>query len=282
MDLKLLAHRCRQALAARGTDAARARLAGLEGADLWAGTVQDATARGFMVALEEAISLCRPEPSPPTRPTPESTIVGKELRRRRDILVASGGARVRFSRKDGVHFIERDLGINERACLVFEDRRDLGTLDGYEPDPAERPRLLSPAYLAPASLEEAAGWTRLSLRGRLGRGSRGFPCRIAIEGDARESAVRLEIAVENRVPDHRLRIRLLGLPSEIVHAGGMPPLLEVAAHGKRFLAGTIVRACGRLAVGDRMVAVPGAQCLGWIVHELALGRLPREGSPPAA
>ena len=54
MDLKLLAHRTRKALAERWTAEAEARLAGLSSPDLWAGTVQDGTAVLRIVTIEIA------------------------------------------------------------------------------------------------------------------------------------------------------------------------------------------------------------------------------------
>ncbi|MBM4062477.1 MAG: hypothetical protein FJ265_15480, partial [Planctomycetes bacterium] len=71
IDLKLLQWRARQALAA--SEPARARLAGLSAeqhSDLWAGTVQDGAARGFAVALEEALSLAPPLPDARRPPDP--------------------------------------------------------------------------------------------------------------------------------------------------------------------------------------------------------------------
>jgi hypothetical protein len=47
----------------------------------------------------------------------------------REHVIAAGGARVRFSRKAGVHLIDRDADVNVEHCVGFEDRGDTGTLD---------------------------------------------------------------------------------------------------------------------------------------------------------
>ena len=279
VDLKLLAFAAQEAVATRGTGPARARLAEVTGSpDLLAGTVQDGTARGVMLGYEEAISLCAPEPtvasgapSPGEDATSAQEFGPKDLRRKKDILVASGGSRIRFSRKGGVHYVDRARDLNMEDCVRFEERRDMGTLDGFVPAPDERPRLYSPAFLKPVRLVQGSARDRLELEGRLGRRAHGFPCRIVIEGRKDEPWVRLTVSVRNEHDDHRLRIRLLGFPdfAAIAHRG--TPAWEVVAHqGRRFVAATLVRACGRLQVGDRLVAVPAAQCHGWITHELRL------------
>src|SRR5262249_5068277 len=112
VDLKLLAFEVKRALAERGTPAAHARLAELIGPDLWAGTVRDGTARGMRVALEEALSLCAPPAASPERAPFDTVLEQRELRRHRDLLVASGGARIRFSRKLGVLFVDRRGELN--------------------------------------------------------------------------------------------------------------------------------------------------------------------------
>jgi hypothetical protein len=271
VDFKLLAFEVRSALAARGTPAAHARLEGLTGADLWAGAVRDGTARGMRVALEEALSLCAPAPAPLERGPAETVLERAELRRHRDLLVASGGARIRFSRKLGVLFVDRRADLNVPGCVSFEDRTDRGTLDGFAPEPGERPRLFHPGFLPPVRYETWRDGATLIVEGRLGRGPRGYPCRIRFEGRAAESRVRIAVAIENRHPDHRLRIRFSGLPAEAIHTRGTPAWEDVLhAHG-RFRAGTLVRACGKLQVGDELADVPDAQCLGWIEHHFELG-----------
>jgi hypothetical protein len=273
LDLKLLRHAAEQALAARGTDAARARLAGLDGADLRAGTVQDGTARGLAVAYEEAISLCRPAPPPlpPAGDADARVAIGAELRRRKDLLVASGGSRIRFSRKRGVHFIGRDQGLNLEDCIWFEDRRDAGTLDAFAAVPDERPRLFRPAFLTPTLYSETKAETELRLEGTLGRGDWSQRCRITCVGRRDEPRVRLRVAVDNRLDDHRLRIRFWNFPPPAREVSATVPALErIEVGGRWFWATTLVRACGRLSVGDSLVPVPSAQCHGWIEHEFEL------------
>jgi len=275
VDLKLRWHATRVALRQRGTDAARARLSGLDTPDLLAGTVQDGVARGLMVALEEAESLCGEpagdEPDPADEDAPPITDRA-QLRRARDVLIASAEARVRFSRKGGILLVDRARDVHLENCIRFEDRPDAGDLDGFVPVVGERPRLFSPGFLAPVLLEQGRTRDRLVLEGRLGRGPRGFPCVLRLEARKEEPFVRLSVRVRNDFDDHRLRIRFLGLcdPASIGHCG--TPGWETVEHrGRRFVAATLVRACGRLRVGDRMVGVPGAQCRGWIEHEFRLG-----------
>jgi hypothetical protein len=283
MDLKLLAQRTRQALAERWTAEAEARLAGLSTADLWAGTVQDGTARGFKVALEEALSLCAPgdtETGPPAPPEPDAVILeGKDLARRRDILVASGGARIRFGPKTGVLFVDRRRDIHHEDCLRFEDQTDVGCLDGFVAKPGERPRLFSPAFRKPTRLLHSSTRHELLLVGRLGRRRRGYPCALRFVGHKHESGIRLTITIQNQHENHRLRIRFLGfsepdylgLPVDTADLPAFPPWERVLAHGRTFLAVTLVRACGRLKVGERYVQVPEAQCLCHISHEFGIG-----------
>lgn len=276
VDLALLWHRAREAVARRGTPQARARLAEVESPDLMAGTVQDGTARGVAVALEEAISLCRPEPAPQTEPAgpadvlEETEFTGKDLRAKHDLLVKSEGARIRFSRKGGLLFLDRDENVRFEDFVWFEDRSDRGTLDAFEPDPLERPRIFKPSFLVPVRFVRGRRRHLLELEGMLGRRG-GYPCRMRIEGRADESFVRLTIAIHNVRDDHRLRVRFMGLrdPGWIGHRG--TPAFEVVEHDRGcFVAATLVRACGRLRVGDDIVAVPAAQCRGWIEHEFQL------------
>ena len=272
MPLKLAWQRVRRALAARGTAAAHARLAGLEAPDLLAGTVQDGVARGLLVALEEAESLCRPAPPEPAPEVDPLTLVqGKELRKRKEILVASGGARIRWSRRLGFVFVDREHGDHAEGALIFEDRSDRGTLDGFEPLAGERARLFSPAFLKPVLLEQGKARDLLVLAGSLGRGPCGFPCRIEVEGRKSESCLRLRIDIDNQHQDHRLRLRFLGIPRERISGFGTPEPETVITGGRRFCATTLVRACGRLRVGDLVVAVPDAQCLGKLELEFRLG-----------
>lgn len=279
MDLKLLAHRTRQALAERWTAEAEARLAGLSTADLWAGTVQDGTARGFKVALEEALSLCarRPESDSGSEPDPDAEILeGTELARQRDLLVASAGARIRFRPKTGILFVDRQRQIHEEDCIRFEDQTDIGCLDGFVPRPGERPRLFSPAFLKPTRFLRSRTRDELLLTGRLGRRRHGHPCALRILGHKHEAGLRLTVTIHNQHEDHRLRIRFLGFsqPDYLAlseDSSAFPPWERVSARGRTFLAITLVRACGRLKVGNDHVPVPEAQCLCQITHELTLG-----------
>lgn len=274
VDLKLFAWRVQQALRERGTEPARARLAELDGEDLRAGTVQDGTARGLFVAYEEALSLCAPAPPPPAEPDPQlGPAERKQLRRRRDFLVASGAARVRFMRRDGVLLVDRAHDLHLEDCIAFEDRTDEGTLDGFAPRPGERPRLFSPRFLQPVRHEQDGARDLLVLEGRLGVRARGYPCRLRFEGRKDESAVRLTVAVENGQHDHRLRIRFRGFADAArIGREGTPGFEVVRTPGGRtFVAATLVRACGRLRVGEALVPTPAAQCPGWIEHRFTLG-----------
>lgn len=276
VDLALLTYRARRALAERGTAAARARFATVHSQDLLAGTVQDGTARGVMVALEETIALCGgAEPVPPELVPDEDDAArfeGRDLRRKKDILVASAGARIRWSRRGGVLFVDRAHDVHAEDCIRFEDRRDLGDLDGFVPDPAERPRIFSPAFLKPVLLVQGKRRDRLVLDGRLGRTAHGFPCRIEWIGNRDEDFVRMVVFVRNVHDDHRLRIRFLGCRNvDAIDSDGTPAFSTVRTGSRWFVAATLVRACGRLRVGDRDVAVPAAQCHGTHRHELRLG-----------
>ncbi|MHC5062365.1 MAG: hypothetical protein ACYTG5_00130 [Planctomycetota bacterium] len=273
VDLKLLAHRARRSLEERGTQAARERLAGLESPDLWAGTVQDGTARGFKVALEEAISLCGREEQQALEPDPEQDILTdpKQLRRKREILVASAGTRLRFSRKKGVQLIDRRLDFNQENCIQFEDRRDCGDLDQFVPEEGKRPRIFLPGFLTPARLIQNKLHDLLEIRGRLGRRFDGYPCAIVFEGRKDEDFLRMTLRVENRQLDHRLRIRFLGVRDQamIGHAG-TPGWEKIEYQGRAFMAATLVRSCGRFRAADEVIQVPEAQCLGWIEHRFKL------------
>jgi hypothetical protein len=281
MDLKLLAHSTRQAIDERWSAEAEARLAGLSTPDLWAGTVQDGTARGFKVALEEALSLCAPAPPADLDVDVDADVdadilEGKDLARRRDILVASGGARIRFGRKTGVLFVDRKREIHQEDCIRFEDQPDLGSLDGFLPKPGQRPRLFSPAFLKPTRLLQSRTRDELQLTGRLGRRHHGYACALRFVGHKHEPGIRLTVTIDNQHQDHRLRIRFLGFPQPeylglSTDSPTFPPWEKVHAQGRTFVAATLVRACGRLEVGDDCVMVPEAQCLCRITHEFAIG-----------
>jgi hypothetical protein len=275
IELKRLQWR---AVAAMGRSAAaRARLREFDPLlrpDLWAGTVQDGVARGVAVALEEAIALAPDEPprlAPPDDPTRMQTFIGPELRRKKDLLVASGGARIRFSRKEGVLFVDRDAGLSSANCVRFEARTDRGTLDGFVADESERPRLFSAQFLKPVRYVAGAGHSRLELAGRLGRTAAGFDCRVVVSGDEREDCVRMSVRVDNRHRDHRLRIRFLGLPAAAIAHDCTDVREQVESSAGGFVAFTLVRACGRLRVDGVDVETPAAQCLGVVEHEFLLG-----------
>ena len=273
IDLKLLAYAADQALTKRGTEAAVQRIAELRGSDLWAGTVQDGTARGFMAALEEAISLCAPQgPTAELDLDYDEVFQGKSLRRKRDILVASAGARVRYGRKTGILFLDRKAGVHTDNCIRFEDRTDIGHLDCFVPKDNERPRLFNPAFLKPVLLRQGKRRDILVQEGCLGRGPRGYSCRMTMEGRKDEGCIRLTVAIENRHPDHRLRIRFLGFPNPPYLNHRCMPVWEIVREkGRSFQAASLVRACGVLQVGEDSIATPSAQCMGWIQHEFALG-----------
>ncbi|HEB53400.1 MAG TPA: hypothetical protein ENI87_09120 [bacterium] len=270
IELKLALWRARRAAARSAAAAAHlAAYAADEHPDLWAGTVQDGVARGFLVRLEEVAALAPPEPQAPT--IDGQTFAGKELRRKRDLLVASGGTRVRFSRKGGLLIVDRDRELHSTNALWFEARRDLGTLDGFVGADDERPRLFSAQFLQPHRYVQGADGAELELVGRLGRGPIGWPCRVLATGHRAERHVRLTIELPTVAPGWRLRARFLGVPAACVHHD-CEPVREVVAndHGG-FVADTLVRACGTLLVDGRTVAVPDAAAPRNLRHGFALG-----------
>lgn len=277
VDLQLLRFKVQRALRDRGTEAAIAALSGLDSTDFTAGTIQDGTARGLMARLEESLSLCEPLiPSPDDSDPidhPHTEIFhGKDLRRKRDILIASGGARIRVSRKTGCLLVDRKQGIHEEHCIQFEDQTDVGCLDHFQPADGQRPRLFSPAFLKPSYLHQGPIEDRLVLEGQLGRGHRGYPCKITFIGRKEEPGIRMSVWILNQHRNHRLRIRFAGLqdPAYISHHG-TPGFELVHARGRTFLAATLVRACGRLQAGDDFVSTPAAQVIGPIEHQFGLG-----------
>ena len=271
VDLHLLWAEVDEALRTRGTADARTWIEGLDTPDLRAGTLQDGTARGLAARLEEALSLCGPRAEDEPDPEFDDEPAGKALRKIREFLIPSAGARVRFSRRDGFHLIDRDRGINERDCLRLEDQGDDGDLDRFVPRPGTRPRLFSPAFLRPERFRTGKRGAELVLHGVLGRGAGGYPCQLRIRGSAHRPGIHLECTVENRHRDHRLRIRFLGLQDGYVERQGTPAFRAVERDGRGFLAATLVRACGRLRVGDEFVATPAAQMQGVITHRFGLG-----------
>ena len=275
IDLKLLLWRA-QAAAARSA-AARTHLQHLLSdtrPDLQAGTVQDGVARGFAVALEEAVALAPALPAPPPPPddpTRVEVVTGKELRKRKDLLVASAGPRIRFSRKEGVLFVDRDRDVHSTNCLRFEARAELGTLDGFVGREDERPRLFSAQFLQAKRFVTGAGYSELQLAGRLGRRATGFPCRVTFTGRDGEPRLRLRIAIDNAHRDHRLRVRFLGIPDELLVHECTDVRERVASDSGGFVAFTLVRACGVLLVDDERVAVPAAQLPTTVEHTFWLG-----------
>jgi hypothetical protein len=283
IDLKLLAFAARESLAR--SPEARARLGDLtpeQRPDLWAGTVQDGTARGFAVVLEEVASLLphdpRSGPIPellqrhPSDPLHGRQLQGTELRRHKDLLVASGGPRVRFGHKQGLLLVDRERELESHGFVRFEDRADRGTLDAFVPDLAERPRLFDARFLRPVLLRQGRELDALVLEGSLGRGPAGYRCQLALLGFKDEPFLRLQVRIENGHCDHRLRIRFLGLPRDGYVTHRCTNVAEpIDSNTGGFVAFTLVRACGRLSLEDGEVAVPGAQCRTAIAHEFRLG-----------
>jgi hypothetical protein len=272
IDQKLLQWRALQAMATSA--ASRAHLAAYaveRHPDLWAGTVQDGVARGFMARLEEAIALAPAGAASPHMPAGAPAVVGKELRKRKDLLVRSGGARVRFSRKEGVLFVDRGEALHSANCLRFEARADRGSLDGFVGVDDERPRLFSAQFLQPTRYVDAGAAQELTLAGRIGRGPIGWDCVATLTGHADEPFVRLALRIDNRLSGWRLRARFLGLPPTAI-AHECAPVAEVVANDSGgFVAITLVRAVERLDVDGAAVAVPSAACRGLIEHRFRLG-----------
>jgi hypothetical protein len=274
IDIKLLQWRAQRAMAT--CPASREHLqpfAAHAHPDLWAGTVQDGTARGFAARLEEAIALAGPEPAPAWLvPAADARVTtGKELRRRKDLLVASGGPRVRFTKKEGVLFVDRDAELHSSNCLRFEARADHGSLDDFAGAADERPRLFSAQFLQPAEYHEGASGSRLLLRGRIGRGPSGWDVAITLAGRVDERQLHVRIAIQNRLARQRLRVRWLGIPSSAIAHDCTPVREVVDGDGGGFVAFTLVRANDVLLVDGAMIAVPAANCEGTLVHDFHLG-----------
>lgn len=274
IDLKLLQWRALEA--ARTSARARERIERLDPdthAHLWAGTVQDGVARGLAAALEEAASMAPAMPCADPFAGAEGLVDlrGRELSRRKDLLVASGGARVRFGRKDGLLFVHREGGLHSANFLRFEDRTDHGTLDEPGFDEAERPRIFSAQFLAPVRHRTCRQADELVLEGSLGRGRKGCPCRITVLGIRTEQRLRLTVAIDNSRTGHRLRARFLGIPHTVVahHCMDVREVVQNDAGG--FTAFTLVRSVGSLETARGPVATPAAECLGRIEHEFLLG-----------
>lgn len=272
IDQKLLQWQALQAMAR--SERSRAHLApwaAPQHPDLWAGTVQDGVARGFAAKLEEAVALAGGPPAERQPPEGLPAVVGKDLRKRKDLLVRSGGARVRFTRKEGVLFVARDDGLHSANCLRFEARADHGTLDGFVGAADERPRLYSAQFLQPTRYVDGPDAQQLTLTGRLGRGPIGWNCTVTLTGFRDEACVRLAIAVDNALCGWRLRARFLGIPAAaIAHECAAAPE-AVANDAGGFVACTLVRAVDRLLVDGDVHAVPAAACRGPLRHRFLLG-----------
>jgi len=276
VELKQLIHRARRAAAT--SPAAAKHLAQFDEAehrDLWAGTTQDGVARGFAAHLEEACSLATPPGVPPTSDADADAdadvLVGKQLRRKRDLLVASGGARARFSRKHGLLVVDRAQEVHSENCLWFEARRDLGTLDGFVGAVDERPRLFSAQFLQPQRYVRSETGAQLVLQGRLGRGPVGWPCRITLRGAAGRPDLGLSIELSEVAAGWRLRSRFLGLPRGFVRHDCEPVREVVDGARGGFVADTLIRSCGRLRIGDELIEVPAAAQPGPLRHQFWLG-----------
>ena len=273
IDLKLL--QWRALAAAKGSEAAQAHLDALprnRHPDLWAGTVQDGVARGFAVRLEEAIALAPPDEAVPTTDATDAEVfAGKQLHRKKDILVASGGARARFSRRTGVLLVDRAHDLHVENCLWFEARRDVGSLDGFRAVPDERPRLFSAQFLRPVRYVKADSHAELVLAGRLGRTTTSWPCRLRLQGFANEAALRVQIELSTPVIGWRLRSRFLGVPASRLHHACTPVREEVRTDHGGFVADTLVRSCSSLLVDGDPVDVPGAAQPGPVCHRFFVG-----------
>ena len=275
IELKLLQWRA-LAAAARSPRAAAhlARWPQAAHPDLWAGTVQDGVARGFAVLLEEAIALAEPEHAPQPPPYPAAgpgVTAGKELRRKKDLLIASGGPRVRFSRKHGLVLVDREGGVHSENFLRFEARADHGTLDGFAGAPDERPRLYSAQFLQPQRYADTPAGQQLVLAGRLGRGPVGWPCEVELTGRADAAALELTVRIHRAPSGWRLRARFLGVAADAIEHACTPVHETVQNDAGGFVAFTLVRACTTLLVDGIALAVPGAAGSGTIAHRFRIG-----------
>lgn len=286
------AHDCRidlkcmlwQALrAAQRSDEARVHLQRLpreRHPDLWAGTVRDGAALGFLAHLHEVVSLAPAAPDDggawPEHPDPGAQLLtDRKLRRKQDLLVKSGGPRVRFTRKGGVLFVDRAHDLHSENCLWFEACRDIGTLDGFVGAEGERARLYSAQFLQPRYYLAAKARTELQLAGRLGRGPIGWPITVTLRGDDDRQTLELFVELPHAGSDSqsgwRLRMRTLGLPATHVHHHCTPVRELVDNDHGGFVADTLVRACEHLLVDGTQVAVPDAAAPRRVRHRFTLG-----------
>ncbi|MGC6488721.1 MAG: hypothetical protein ACON4Z_13825 [Planctomycetota bacterium] len=272
IDLKLQLYRARRAAAAHPAAAAHLEPFGeTEHPDLWAGTVPDAVARGFAARLEEACSLAPAAPQATHLTADAEVLEGKPLRRKRDLLVASGGARARFTRKTGLLVVDRARDVHSENCLWFEARRDLGTLDGFVGADDERPRLFSAQFLQPRRYVVSTAGAQLVLEGRLGRGPTGWGCRLTLTGAADRRELGVAVELDDAAVGWRLRSRFLGLPSGYVHHECEPVREVVDGPRGGFVADTLIRSCAKLAVGEELWETPAAARPGPLRHQFWLG-----------
>ena len=235
-----------------------APLAEADHPDLWAGTVPDGVAMGFAARLEEACSLA-PQPRADALPVDDvETLEGDALRKKKDLLVAAGEARIRFSRKGGVLLVGRSSDVHSEDCLWFEARRDYGTLDGFVGADDERPRLFSARFLKPIRFSRSSRTAELTLAGALGKGATGWECRVTFRGDEREAALHMQIELPRTADGWRLRTRVLGVPPAFCTHECEPVRELVDGPRGGFFADTLIRSCTLLKVGDQHVATPAA------------------------
>lgn len=274
IDQKLLQWRALQAMATSARSREHlATWAEDQHPDVWAGTVQDGVARGFKARLEEAIALAsaRTGAAPASSDPLAKVTTGRELRKRKDLLVASGGARVRFTRKEGLLFVDRDAKLHSSNCLRFEARTDQGTLDAFVPAADERPRLYSAQFLQPQRYVETDAGQELVLAGRIGRGPVGWNVMAVLAGRSDAATVHLRLRLDQRLCGWRLRARFLGLPLAAIAHECTPVHETVANDAGGFVAFTLVRAVDRLLVDGTLVPTPAAACLGALEHTFHLG-----------
>ncbi len=178
---------------------------------------------------------------------------------------------MRFTRKEGVLFVDRDAELHSSNCLRFEARADHGSLDGFVGAADERPRLFSAQFLQPVEYLESAAGSRLKLQGRIGRSASGWDVTITLAGRVDERQLHVRIALQNRLARQRLRLRWLGIPSEAIAHDCTPVREVVDGDGRSFVAFTLVRANDVLLVDGAVVAAPAANCEGTLVHDFHLG-----------
>ena len=156
------------------------------------------------------------------------------------------------------------------GALRIEDRTDQGTLEAFVAEDGERPRLFDPKFLKPVLHVRKKGADLLVLRGWLGRGPVEIPCRMVWTG-CEPGPLTLRIALHNDRPNHRVRMRFLGLPRSFVTHRCTDTFEAIHERGSSFHAVTLLRSCGGLKVDDRIVETPSALSFGWIEHTFVFG-----------